>query len=56
MKDRPEELLTRNQEYLIRNVENFAEALSKEIDFVNEMKAAQKLRKNNQASQCRISD
>lgn len=45
MKDRPEELLTRNQEYLIKNIENFAEALSKEIDFVNEMKAAQKLRK-----------
>lgn len=45
MKDRPEELMTRNQEYLIRNIENFAEALSKEVDFVNEMKAAQKLRK-----------
>lgn len=45
MKDKPEELLSKNQEYLIRNIENFAEALSKEIDFVNEMKAAQKLAK-----------
>lgn len=45
MKDRPEELMTRNQEYLIKNIENFAEGLMKEIDFVNEMKAAQKLRK-----------
>lgn len=45
MKDRPEELMTKNQEYLIRNIENFAEALMKEVDFVNEMKAAQKLRK-----------
>lgn len=46
MKDKPEELLSKNQEYLIRNIENFAEALMKEIDFVNEMKAAQKLRKS----------
>lgn len=45
MRDKPEELLSKNQEYLIRNIENFAESLMKEVDFVNEMKAAQKLRK-----------
>lgn len=45
MKDKPEELLSKNQEYLIRNIENFSESLTKEVDFVNEMKAAQKLRK-----------
>lgn len=46
MRDKPEELLSKNQEYLIRNIENFAESLTKEVDFVNEMKAAQKLRKS----------
>lgn len=48
MRDKPEELLSKNQEYLIRNIENFAESLTKEVDFVNEMKAAQKLRKSTQ--------
>lgn len=37
--------LTKAQEYLVRNIENMAEALLKEIDFENEMAAAQKLKK-----------
>lgn len=39
----PEEKLTEEQKYLVRNVRNLADGISKEVDFENEMKAAQKL-------------
>lgn len=38
--------LTKSQEYLVKNIENLAESVSKEIDFENEMKAAIKLSKS----------
>lgn len=38
--------LTKSQEYLVKNIENLAESVSKEVDFENEMKAAIKLSKS----------
>lgn len=45
---KPLEQLSETQKYLIRNVENLSEGISKEVDFVNEMKAAQELKKYTQ--------
>jgi len=42
----PKGQLTKSQQYLVKNIENLAEAISKEVDFENEMKAANKLRKS----------
>lgn len=41
----PKDKLTESQKYLIRNIENLADAYLKEIDFVHEMEAAKKLSK-----------
>lgn len=40
------EQLTKSQQYLIKNIENLAEGISKEVDFENELKAAKKLSKS----------
>lgn len=42
----PREKLTQSQQYLIKNVENLSEGISREVDFVNEMEAAKKLHKS----------
>lgn len=42
----PKEKLTQSQQYLIKNVENLSEGISREVDFVNEMEAAKKLHKS----------
>jgi hypothetical protein len=42
----PKEQLTKSQQYLVKNIENLAEGVSKEVDFENELKAAQKLKKH----------
>ena len=44
-KGKPAEQLNEKQKYLVKNVENMAEGVSKEFDFVHEMKAAQELKK-----------
>lgn len=43
--DTPKEKLSKPKQYLVKNIENLADAISKEIDFENEFKAAQKLKK-----------
>ena len=43
--DTPQDKLTDNQKYLIRNINDLAEGISKEVDFVNEMNAAKELKK-----------
>lgn len=43
--DTPENQLTDNQKYLIRNLNDLAEGISKEVDFINEMNAAKELKK-----------
>ncbi len=47
----PADKLTEAQRYLIRNIEDLAEGISKEVDFVNEMNAAKELRKY-----CKVAD
>jgi len=42
----PKEQLTKSQQYLIKNIENLSEGISKEVDLENELKAAQKLSKH----------
>lgn len=49
--DTPNEKLTEGQKYLIRNVNDLAEGISKEVDFRNEMQAAEALRKH-----CKVTD
>lgn len=49
--DTPKDKLTDTQKYLIRNVNDLAEGISKEVDFKNEMQAAEALRKH-----CKVSD
>ena len=44
--DTPKENLTEAQKYLIRNVNDLADGISKEVDFKNEMQAAEALRKH----------
>lgn len=44
--DTPLEKLNDNQKYLIKNVNDLAEGISKEVDFVNEMNAAKELKKH----------
>ena len=41
----PKDKLTQEQNYLIKNINNLADGILKEVDFENEMKAAQKLAK-----------
>lgn len=43
--DTPDNQLTDNQKYLIRNLNDLAEGISKEVDFINEMNAAKELKK-----------
>lgn len=40
-----ENTLSKTQAYLIKNINNLAEGISKEVDFENELRAAQKLKK-----------
>lgn len=47
----PVDKLTDNQKYLIKNIEDLAEGISKEVDFVNEMNAAKELKKH-----CKVTD
>lgn len=47
----PADKLTESQRYLIRNIEDLAGGISKEVDFVNEMNAAKELRKY-----CKVAD
>ena len=49
--DTPKDKLTDTQKYLIRNVNDLAEGIGKEVDFKNEMQAAEALRKH-----CKVSD
>ena len=49
--DTPKEKLTEAQKYLIRNVNDLADGISKEVDFKNEMQAAEALRKH-----CKVTD
>ena len=49
--DTPNEKLTEGQKYLIRNVNDLADGISKEVDFRNEMQAAEALRKH-----CKVTD
>lgn len=44
-KGEPKEKWTKAQEYLVKGIENMGEGLLKEVDFENEAKAADKLRK-----------
>lgn len=44
--DTPVDKLTENQKYLIKNVEDLADGISKEVDFANEMNAAKELKKH----------
>ena len=46
----PKDKLTKSQQYLIKNIENLAEGVSKEVDFEHEAKAAVKLRKSTKQS------
>ena len=43
--DTPLDKLDDNQKYLIKNINDLAEGISKEVDFVNEMNAAKELKK-----------
>lgn len=43
--DTPADKLNDNQKYLIKNINDLAEGISKEVDFVNEMNAAKELKK-----------
>ena len=49
--DTPKDKLTEAQKYLIRNIDDLAEGINKEVDFKNEMQAAEALRKH-----CKVSD
>ncbi|MDY6363494.1 MAG: AarF/UbiB family protein [Cyanobacteriota bacterium] len=49
--DTPKDKLTEDQKYLIRNIEDLANGISKEVDFKNEMNAAEELRKH-----CKVTD
>lgn len=43
--DTPADKLNDNQKYLIKNINDLAEGISKEVDFINEMNAAKELKK-----------
>ena len=43
--DTPADKLNENQKYLIKNINDLAEGISKEVDFINEMNAAKELKK-----------
>ena len=43
--DTPLDKLNDNQKYLIKNINDLAEGISKEVDFINEMNAAKELKK-----------
>lgn len=43
--DTPANKLNDNQKYLIKNINDLAEGISKEVDFINEMNAAKELKK-----------
>ncbi len=43
--DTPLDKLDDNQKYLIKNINDLAEGISKEVDFINEMNAAKELKK-----------
>ncbi len=45
-----DDMLTEDQKYLIKNIENLADGISKEVDFVHEMNAANELRKYTSAA------
>lgn len=49
--DTPLDKLDDNQKYLIKNIEDLADGISKEVDFVNEMNAAKELKKY-----CKVAD
>ena len=49
--DTPLDKLNDNQKYLIKNINDLAEGISKEVDFVNEMNAAKELKKH-----CKVAD
>jgi serine/threonine protein kinase len=42
----PKDKLTKAQQYLVKNIENLAESVAKEVDFEHELKAAKKLSKS----------
>lgn len=42
----PKDQLTKSQQYLVKNIENLTDAISKEVDFENELQAAKKLSKS----------
>ena len=49
--DTPKDKLSHNQKYLIKNIDDLADGIAKEVDFKNEMQAAEALRKH-----CKVSD
>ncbi len=49
--DTPLDKLNDNQKYLIKNINDLADGISKEVDFVNEMNAAKELKKY-----CKVAD
>lgn len=49
--DTPKDKLSEGQKYLIKNIDDLAEGIAKEVDFKNEMQAAEALRKH-----CKVSD
>ncbi len=49
--DTPINKLTEDQKYLLRNIDDLAEGISKEVDFKNEMEAAKELKKY-----CKVAD
>ena len=49
--DTPKDKLSDNQKYLIKNIDDLADGIAKEVDFKNEMQAAEALRKH-----CKVSD
>lgn len=48
--DTPLDKLDDNQKYLIKNINDLAEGISKEVDFVNEMNAAKELKKHSKVA------
>jgi predicted unusual protein kinase regulating ubiquinone biosynthesis (AarF/ABC1/UbiB family) len=49
--DTPLDKLSEDKKYLIKNIEDLANGISKEVDFVNEMNAAKELKKH-----CKVAD
>lgn len=48
--DIPADKLNDNQKYLLKNIEDLADGIAKEVDFVNEMNAAKELKKYTQVA------